>query len=151
MDEQTGKPVNILLVDDNEFQADVVTQALREQHEAINIHYVKDGRQALDYLFHRGAFTDTVRYPLPHLVLLDLRIPYVDGLEVLKTIKESKDLLRIPVIIFTSSDADEDIRQAYGYHANSYIIKPVAFQDIIQFVDTLGPYWFRMNTGPAPE
>ena len=119
MDELNGEPLHILLVEDNEAHAELVIRGMRDQLVANKIHHVLDGEQALDYLFLRGAFADPEKNPRPNLILLDLRLPRVDGLEVLKIIKSTPDLLRIPVVILTSSDAETDIAKSYDYHANS--------------------------------
>ncbi|MDP2797816.1 MAG: response regulator [Methanoregula sp.] len=144
----TGEPLHILLAEDNEAHAELVIRSMRDQQVANRIHHVPDGEQALDYLFSRGAYTDPVQHPRPNLILLDLRLPRVDGLEVLKTIKTTPDLLRIPVVILTSSDAETDIAKSYDYHANSYIVKPLDFKIFTQLMKELGFYWLGWNTKP---
>jgi CheY-like chemotaxis protein len=112
---------------------------------------VVDGEKALDYLFSRGVYKDTVQNPRPNLVLLDLRLPRVDGLEVLRIIKTSPELLRIPVVVLTSSDAETDIVKSYDYHANSYIIKPLDFKTFTKLMKDLGFYWLGWNANPMPD
>src|SRR5512133_213763 len=112
MAELSGEPLHILLVEDNEDHAELVIRGMRDQQVANTIHHVSDGEKALDYLFVRGAYADAVQNPRPNLVLLDLRLPRVDGLEVLRTIKTTPDLLRIPVVVLTSSEAESDIAQS---------------------------------------
>lgn len=147
----TGEPLQILLVEDNEAHADLVISSLRENLVANQIHHVPDGEQALDYLFARGNFADPEKYPRPNLILLDLRLPRVDGLEVLRTIKITPSLLRIPVVILTSSDAETDIAQSYDHHANSYLVKPLDFKSFIKLMKDLEFYWLGWNAKPIPK
>ncbi len=151
MAELTGEPLHILLVEDNEAHAELVIRGMRDQQVANRIHHVVDGEQALDYLFQRGAYADAVKNPRPNFVLLDLRLPRVDGLDVLKTIKTTPELLRIPVVILTSSDAESDIAKSYDYHANSYIVKPLDFRTFTSLMKDLGFYWLGWNAKPLPE
>jgi CheY-like chemotaxis protein len=124
---------------------------MRDQQVANRIHHVVDGEKALDYLFQRGAYADHEKNPRPNFVLLDLRLPRVDGLEVLRTIKTTPELLRIPVVILTSSDAESDIAKSYDYHANSYIVKPLDFRTFTKLMKDLGFYWLGWNAKPLPE
>jgi CheY-like chemotaxis protein len=151
MAELTGEPVHILLVEDNDDHAELVIRGMRDQQVANLIHHVSDGEEALDYLFHRGNYSDPVKNPRPNLVLLDLRLPRVDGLDVLKTIKTTPGLLRIPVVILTSSEAESDIIQSYDYHANSYIVKPLDFKSFTRLMKDLGFYWLGWNTRPVRD
>ena len=151
MAELTGDPLHILLVEDNEAHAELVIRGLRDQQVANRIHHVVDGEKALDYLFHRGAYSDPVQNPRPNLVLLDLRLPRVDGLEVLRIIKTTPDLLRIPVVILTSSDAESDIAKSYDYHANSYVVKPLDFKTFTKLMKDLGFYWLGWNAKPLGD
>ena len=151
MAELTGEPLHILLVEDNEAHAELVIRGMRDQQVANRIHHVVDGEQALDYLFQRGAYADAVKNPRPNFVLLDLRLPRVDGLDVLKIIKSTPELLRIPVVILTSSDAESDIAKSYDYHANSYIVKPLDFKTFTKLMKDLGFYWLGWNAKPLPE
>lgn len=151
MAELTGEPLHILLVEDNEAHAELVIRGMRDQQVANRIHHVVDGEQALDYLFQRGAYADAVKNPRPNFVLLDLRLPRIDGLDVLKTIKTTPELLRIPVVILTSSDAESDIAKSYDYHANSYIVKPLDFKTFTKLMKDLGFYWLGWNAKPLPE
>ena len=140
-----GEPLNILLVEDNVAHAELVIDGLREHRIANNIRLVTNGRDALDYLFRKGEYSDPENSPRPHIILLDLRLPKIDGLEVLKQIKEDKGLHSIPVVVLTSSDADRDIQQAYDLNANSYLTKPVNFMDFTDMLETLGFYWLAWN------
>jgi two-component system, response regulator len=151
MAELTGEPLHILLVEDNEAHAELVVRGMRDQQVANRIHHVVDGEQALDYLFQKGVFADSGQSPRPNLILLDLRLPRVDGLDVLKTIKETPALRRIPVVVLTSSDAETDIAKSYDYHANSYIVKPLDFKTFTKLMKDLGFYWLGWNAKPIPD
>jgi CheY-like chemotaxis protein len=147
----TGDPLHILLVEDNEAHAELVIRSMRDQQVGNTIHHVLDGEKALDYLFLRDAYADPVKNPRPNLVLLDLRLPRIDGLEVLRIVKTTPDLLRIPVVILTSSDAETDIAKSYDYHANSYIVKPLDFKSFTKLMKDLGFYWLGWNAKPIPD
>ncbi len=151
MAELPGEPLHILLVEDNEAHAELVIRGMRDQQVANRIHHVIDGEQALDYLFGRGAFADMKKNPCPNLILLDLRLPKIDGLEVLKIIKTTPKLLRIRVVVLTSSDAESDIARSYDYHANSYVVKPLEFKKFTQLMKDLGFYWLGWNTMPIKD
>jgi CheY-like chemotaxis protein len=151
MVELVGEPLHILLVEDNEAHAELVIRGMRDQQVANRIHHVVDGEQALDYLFKRGAYADPEKNPRPNFVLLDLRLPRIDGLEVLKTIKTTPSLLRIPVVILTSSDAESDIARSYDYHANSYVVKPLDFRSFTKLMKDLGFYWLGWNEKPIGD
>ncbi|HOT04513.1 MAG TPA: response regulator [Methanolinea sp.] len=148
MAELPGEPLHILLVEDNEAHAELVIRGMRDQQVANRIHHVIDGEQALDYLFGRGVYADREKNPLPNLILLDLRLPRIDGLEVLKTLKTTPNLLRIPIVVLTSSDAESDIARSYDYHANSYVVKPLEFKKFTQLMKDLGFYWLGWNMKP---
>ena len=151
MVDRTEDPLHILLVEDNDTYADLVIRGMRDQQVANKIHHVTDGEQALNYLFGRGAYADPVQNPRPNLVLLDLRLPRVDGLVVLKTIKTTPALLRIPVVILTSSDAESDIVKSYDYHANSYVVKPLDYKLFTKLMKDLGSYWLGWNAKPPGD
>ena len=151
MAELTGEPLHILLVEDNDDHAELVIRGMRDQQLAHTIHHVSDGEQALDYLFQRGIYTDPQKNPRPTFVLLDLRLPRVDGLEVLRTIKTAPSLLRIPVVILTSSDAESDIAKSFDYHANSYVVKPLDFRTFTKLMKDLGSYWLGWNAKPLAD
>ena len=142
-----GKPWHVLLVEDDPDHADLVTFSLVEsQPKAKVVHHVSDGDAALDYLFRRGDFANPDQSLRPHLILLDLRLPKVDGLVVLKEIKtSSEDLRRIPVVVLTSSEADSDTAAAYDFRANSYVVKPVDYEKFHQLVADIGYYWLVWN------
>jgi CheY-like chemotaxis protein len=147
----TGEPIHILLVEDNLDHAELVRRSLEDHRVANRIHHLTDGQSALDYLFSRGEFTDPATNPRPHIVLLDLRLPRVDGLDVLKAIKEDKDLRTIPVVVLTTSGTERDIEAAYRRYVNSYLVKPVGFDDFQKLMKDLGFYWLGWNTNPYPD
>jgi len=143
-----GRPMTILLVEDNPDHAELVKRNLEEFQVANHINHVEDGEAALDYVYRRGAFSDTKKFPRPDLILLDLRLPRIDGLEVLKQIKRDLTLQSIPVVVLTTSDAEKDLAQAYEYHANSYVTKPVNFDNFSRLLRDLGYYWLAWNKRP---
>jgi len=151
MVELTGEALHILLVEDNEDHAELVIRCMRDQQVANTIHHVSDGEKALDYLFRRGAYADAIQNPRPNLVLLDLRLPRVDGLDVLRTIKTTPGLQRIPVVVLTSLEAESDIAQSYDYHANSYLVKPLDFKTFTHLMKDLGFYWLGWNAKPIKD
>jgi CheY-like chemotaxis protein len=125
-----------------------VLRSLADSQVANRIVHVEDGEVALDYLYGRGAYADRNAFPMPHLMLLDLRLPKVDGLQVLKEVKENLNLRPLPVVILTTSDAERDLAMAYEYNANSYLTKPVNFIDFTKLLKDLGFYWLAWNTRP---
>lgn len=143
-----GNPLIILLVEDNLAHAELVSRSF-EDHRVVNqIYHVTDGEAALDYLWRRGDYAKPADSPRPHIILLDLRLPKIDGLEVLKKIKSAPDLETIPVIILTTSAAERDVVKAYEAHANSYLVKPVDFDKFTNLMDELGFYWLGWNHYP---
>ena len=142
-----GEAVNILLVEDDPAHAEIVRRNLQKSNVANRIVHVADGEAALDYLYRRGNYADCDA-PTPHLVLLDLRLPKVDGLEVLRTVKSDSMLKSIPVVILTTSAAESDLAKAYSHHANSYLVKPVGLHDFMDLMRTLGYYWLAWNRYP---
>jgi CheY-like chemotaxis protein len=143
-----GDPVEILLVEDDPAHAEIVRRNFESSLIANKMHHVTDGQQALDYLFHMNGFSDPASAPRPGLILLDLRLPKVDGLEVLKRIKADPDLSRIPVVVLTTSSAEYDVVKAYDCHANSYLVKPVDFPQFVALMESLGYYWLAWNQYP---
>jgi len=144
-----GTMLTILLVEDNEDHAELVRRSFADNQVANRIHHVKDGEEALNYLFRRGEYADQEKSPVPNLVLLDLRLPKVDGIEVLKEIKASARLKSIPVVVLTSSLAETDIAKAYANNANSYLVKPVDFEKFTKLMKDLGYYWLAWNQKPV--
>ncbi len=143
-----GEAVIILLVEDDPNHAELILRGLQDNHVANQIHHVMDGEAALDYLFRRGEYADSEKSPRPHLILLDLRLPKIDGQEVLEEIKADEELRRIPVVVLTTSEAERDLVRAYHNHANSYLVKPVEFAQFTQMMRDLGFYWLYWNRRP---
>jgi CheY-like chemotaxis protein len=131
--------VEILLVEDNPADVNMVRETLKESKIANNLQVVNDGEKALDYLHRRGEFAVSIR---PDLILLDLGLPKIGGLEVLENIKDDAEFRRIPVVILTTSKAEEDIIKSYDLHANSYIQKPVHLKEFVEMVKTIEDFWF---------
>ena len=142
-----GEPLVILLVEDNPDHAELVMRSFSEHRVANRIIHVTNGEQALNYLFKRNEFSNCDT-PKPNLILLDLRLPKVDGLEVLEEIKNSEEIKRIPVVVLTSSEAEKDIARAYDNHVNSFLVKPLDFDKFTQMMNELGFYWLGWNTNP---
>jgi CheY-like chemotaxis protein len=140
-----NKPAVILLVEDDETHAMLTTISFEETEIKHDIHWVCTGDEALDYLFHRGKFADPKYSPRPDLILLDLRLPVVDGHEILKAIKGSSDLKALPVVILTTSQNDDDISKAYSNYANSYLVKPMSAEMFRDMIEALGTYWLKWN------
>jgi CheY-like chemotaxis protein len=140
--------LEILLVEDNPTDAELTTRALKRKNLANKLVWVKDGEEALDFIYAKGQFADRNQEDLPRLILLDLRMPKVDGLEVLKNIKANERTRRIPVVVLTSSQEDKDVVESYKLGVNSYVSKPVEFDDFIEAVSTLGLYWMLINKPP---
>ncbi|HSM72345.1 MAG TPA: response regulator [Anaerolineales bacterium] len=146
-----GEPILVMLVEDNVDHAELVIRTLEEHRIANKVRHFLDGQTALDYLYRRGEFNDQDNNPRPHVILLDLRLPRVDGIDVLKAIKESSELKAIPVVVLTTSEAEKDVARAYYNHANSYLVKPVGFEEFKKLMDDLGFYWLSWNTNPHPK
>lgn len=140
--------MEILLVEDNPDHAELTRRVLEDGHIANQVHWVKDGQEAIDYLFRKGVYASVNH---PGLVLLDINLPKVSGLDVLKTIKDDKDLRLIPVIMLTTSDRDEEVIKSYSSGANSFITKPVKFNEFSEKVKALKLYWLLTNRGPKTE
>jgi CheY-like chemotaxis protein len=140
--------VEILLVEDNPNDVELTLRALKKHNLANNVVVVKDGEEALDFVFARGAYTHRDVENGPKIILLDLKLPKVDGLEVLKAIKSDARTKIIPVIVLTSSKEEKDIVNSYRLGVNSYIVKPVDFDKFIEAVTKLGLYWLLLNEPP---
>lgn len=143
-----GEPIVILLVEDEEAHAEIVRRNFESCRMANRLIHVTDGQTALDYLYQRNGFSDPAKSPRPGVILLDLRLPKVDGLEVLKTIKKDPKLHTIPVVVLTTSKAEADMVKAYESHANSYLVKPVDFMQFTKLMETFGYYWLAWNQYP---
>jgi len=139
------KEVEILLVEDNPTDAELAIRALKKNNFANNLVWVKDGAEALDFLFATGAYSECQAGNGPKVILLDLRLPKVDGMEVLRRIKEDERTRTIPVVVLTSSKEDRDVAESYQLGVNSYISKPVEFDAFAKVVAELGLYWLLVN------
>jgi CheY-like chemotaxis protein len=138
--------VQILLVEDNPNDAELALHALRKGNLANQVDWVKDGEAALDYLFHRGHYNG--RTGQPKVVLLDLRLPKVDGIEVLRALRSDPRTKELPVVVLTSSKEERDLVETYKLGVNSYVSKPVAFKEFADTVTNLGLYWVLINQVP---
>ena len=147
---EINDPVEILLVEDNPTDAELAMIALRERNLANKLVWVKDGAEALDFLFASGAYAGRKLENGPKVVLLDLRMPKVDGLEVLRRVKADNRTKHIPIVVLTSSKEDRDIAESYNLGVNSYIAKPVEFEEFAKVVSELGLYWLLINHPPSP-
>lgn len=137
----------LLLVEDNVNDAELTLRALRKINFANAVQWVKDGAEALDYIFCTGAYAKRQLQDAPRLILLDIKLPKVDGVEVLKQIKSDERTRGIPVVILTSSAEERDVLQSYHFGANSYIVKPVDYAQFIKTVVDVGLYWMMTNHG----
>ena len=143
-----AEPITVLLVEDDPAHAEIVQRNFDTFRIANRLMHVWDGEEALDYLYHRGKFEDRRESPRPGVILLDLRLPKIDGLEVLKVIKNDPDLRRIPVVILTTSAAEADKVKAYESFASSYLVKPVDYSQFVALMQSFGYYWLGWNDYP---
>ncbi len=143
--------VEILLVEDNDNDAELTARALKKHNLANHLVRVADGAAALDFIFSRGEYAARQGGSGPKVVLLDLKLPKVDGVEVLRTIRQNPATARLPVVVLTSSREEKDIIETYKLGVNSYIVKPVDFEKFMEAVATLGMYWLLMNQPPVKE
>jgi CheY-like chemotaxis protein len=146
---ERGKPIAILYAEDDPEDRMLVEDALRESRLANELHFVEDGEELMDCLKRRGKYAELDGAPLPGLVLLDLNMPKMDGREALREIKANPNLRRIPIVVLTTSKAEEDILRSYDLGVNSFIIKPVTFESLVDIVRTLGKYWFEIVELPV--
>lgn len=140
--------VEILLIEDNEHDAEMTIRALKKNRITNNVVHLKDGAQALDFLFGTGEFTGRDISEKPKVILLDLKMPRVDGIEVLQQIKSNELTKRIPVVVLTSSKENPDIDRCYALGVNSYIVKPVDFTGFMEAISHSGMYWVMLNHPP---
>lgn len=140
--------VEVLLVEDNPRDAELTIRALKKHHLANQLFHVEDGAEALDFLFARGKYEGLENGRPPRVVLLDLKLPKLDGLEVLRIMKSNERTRSIPVVVVTSSAEDPDMRTAYALGANSYVVKPVQFEAFMEAMSKVGIYWLMVNHPP---
>ncbi|MDZ7845083.1 MAG: response regulator [Anaerolineales bacterium] len=146
---ENNLPPDILLVEDNPSDEELTLHALSQKELAENIKVIRDGAEALDFLFGKGNYQGLQEPNPPRLILLDLKLPKVNGLEVLEKIKAHPQTRNIPVVVFSSSDQEQDIRQSYALGANSFITKPVDFNQFSKTVQQVGSYWLKVNQQAA--
>jgi CheY-like chemotaxis protein len=140
--------IEILLVEDNPNDVELTLRALKKNNLTNKVHVVKDGAEALDYIFATGAYANRDINHHPRVILLDLKLPKVDGLEVLRRLKSDERTKVIPVVVLTSSKEERDLVESYKLGANSYIAKPVDFDSFVKAVAELGLYWLLLNQPP---
>ncbi|HLC83509.1 MAG TPA: response regulator [Bacteroidia bacterium] len=140
--------IEILLVEDNMSDAEMTMRALRKNNLTNNILHLKDGAQALDYIFAEGAYSNRKIENIPKVILLDLKMPKVNGIQVLQRIKSDERTKKIPVVVLTSSKEDPDIKECYSLGVNSYVVKPVQFEQFVKTISDLGLYWVILNQPP---
>ena len=140
--------VEILLVEDNPADAEMTMRALRRNNLANRLHWVKDGEEALDYMFRSGNYAARDRASAPKLIMLDIKMPKVDGIEVLRRLKADAATRTVPVVVMTSSNEERDVLETYRLGANSYIVKPVEFEAFLETVAKIGLYWMLTNRTP---
>lgn len=141
MTRANGQPIVILMADDDADDRMLTKDALEESRVLNELRFVEDGEQLMDYLMRRGEFTDPESSPRPGLILLDLNMPRKDGREALKEIKNDPTLRRIPIVVMTTSKAEEDIYRSYDFGASSFITKPVTFDRLVELMKAVGQYW----------
>ena len=141
-------PIEILLVEDNPGDERLTREALKEGKVYHKLHWAKDGVEAMDFLYRRGKFRDA---PRPDIILLDLNLPKKDGREVLHDIKSDETLKRIPVVVLTTSKAEEDVLRTYNLHANCYVTKPVDLDKFIHVVKSIDAFWLSVVTLPSGQ
>lgn len=149
MKELKRKPVNILIAEDDPDDRLMTQDAFRENHLKNDLFFVEDGEQLMNYLNGIGKYSDRSKYPMPGLILLDLNMPKKDGREALKEIKLNNELKRIPIVILTTSKAEEDVIKSYDLGVNCFITKPVTFQGLVDVTNVLGRYWFEIVELPT--
>jgi CheY-like chemotaxis protein len=146
-----GKMITIVLADDDPDDRKLTQDAFMENRLANEFHTVEDGEELMDFLHRRGQYESLRGEPLPGLILLDLNMPRKDGREALKEIKADADLRRIPIVVLTTSKAEEDIVRTYDLGVNSYVTKPVTFKSLVELIKVLGNYWFEVVELPPDE
>ncbi|HEX8436097.1 response regulator [Archangium sp.] len=143
------KPGTILMADDDEDDRELARKALEESRLPNKLRFVEDGEELLDYLHRRGQYADPKNAPDPSLILLDLNMPRLDGRETLRVLKSHSAFRRIPVVVLTTSNTEEDILHSYDLGANSYIIKPMTFEGLVEVMKVLDRHWFQLVALPA--
>jgi two-component system response regulator len=143
-------PTDILLIEDNPLEVELTVRPLRELDPDSRIEVARDGEEALDFLFGRGSFRHRSSAPLPRLVLLDLKLPKVDGFEVLRALRANSRTSMIPVVVLTSSDDPRELAQCYQLGANSCVLRPVRYEEFSEAIQSVARYWLSFNQAPPP-
>lgn len=143
--------VTILMADDDPDDRMLTEEALSESHLLNDLYFVENGEELMDYLYNRGKYSDSQQAPRPGVILLDLNMPKKDGREALEEIKADPSLRQIPIVILTTSKAEEDIYRTYDLGASSFITKPVTFESLVEVMQTLGKYWFEIVELPREK
>ena len=146
---ESFEQIEILLAEDNPKDAEMTQRALRKHNLGNRVFWVKDGAEALDFIFCRGEFAGRDAAQPPKLVLLDIKMPKVDGIEVLRQVKAEERMRRIPVVVMTSSNEEQDVVESYRLGVNSYIVKPIEFASFLETVSKIGLYWVLTNRVPG--
>ncbi|MGC3989173.1 MAG: response regulator [Chthoniobacteraceae bacterium] len=146
-----GKPITILMADDDTDDRRLTQEALDESRLLNDLRFVENGEELLDYLRHQGKYSAPATAPRPGIILLDLNMPRMDGRAALQEIKKDPELCKIPVVILTTSQADQDIYSSYDLGVNSYIVKPVTFESLVDVLQTMEKYWFEIVELPFIE
>lgn len=146
MESKLGRPAEILLVEDNESDVVLTREGFEVSRLSVNLHHVEHGRDCMKFLRREEPFEDA---PTPDLILLDLHLPFVDGREVLRQISLNEELRRLPVVVLTSSEAEQDVLKAYDLRCSSYIVKPVDFPQFQRVIEQIGDYWFTVVVLPV--
>ncbi len=146
-----AQPITIIMADDDPDDRELAREAFAECRLANQLQFVEDGEELIDYLTRQNKYANLPETPLPALILLDLNMPRKDGREALKEIKSLPELRRIPIVVLTTSKAEEDILRTYDLGVNSYITKPVTFESLVETVKVLGKYWFEIVELPNAE
>lgn len=142
------QPFDILLVEDNPADVEIAIEAFRRSHKGNRVHVCRDGEEALDFIYQRGKYAKAGAAPRPDLILLDLNLPKKSGAEVLEHIKKCDQMRMIPVVVLTTSDRDEDVARCYKHGANSYLTKPVQFEDCLKLISEIQDYWLDVSKLP---
>ena len=146
-----NKIVDIVLIEDNPFEAELAIRSLKKYNLANNVLHIDDGAEALDFIYERGKYEGQDLSRKPKLILLDIKLPKIDGIEILRQLKANEKTRTVPVVMLTSSQENQDIKKCYELGANSYIVKPVDFDYFAKAVADLGMYWMLLNNPPETK